>query len=386
MKRLSGAQRADWRQTAQQAGFVHHSAGGVPYWDESAHYGFTLPQIEDDIEAATASLHSLCLELVDRVVRDPALMARLAIPSHAHAAIHESWMRGDGTLYGRFDLAYDGERPPKLLEFNADTPTSLYEASVFQWIWLEQGMERGLLPPGSDQFNSLHDRLVAALRQMGQGGRLHLTCLPDSEEDRATVLYLEDCARQAGLTTHFVPLAQVGLSSDGRFVDERDQPIDCLFKLYPWEWMFADDFGRNVAGSPTRFLEPPWKAVLSNKGLLPLLWELAPDHPNLLEAWFEDDPRKSALGASFVKKPLLSREGANVLIVRDGTVLAQTGGPYAGPAIRQALAPMPEFDGQHPVIGSWIVAGEPAGLGIREDSGLVTGNNSRFVPHVILPA
>jgi glutathionylspermidine synthase len=37
-------------------------------------------------------------------------------------------------LYGRFDLAYRGDGPPKLLEYNADTPTALFEAAVVQWI------------------------------------------------------------------------------------------------------------------------------------------------------------------------------------------------------------------------------------------------------------
>ena len=65
-----------------------------------------------------------------------------------------------------------------------------------------------------------------------------------------------------------------------------------MFKLYPWEWLFREDFGASLAGSPTRWLEPPWKAILSNKGILPLLWAMFPRHPNLLPAFFEDDPRR----------------------------------------------------------------------------------------------
>ena len=54
---------------------------------------------------------------------------------------------------------------------------------------------------------------------------------------------------------------------------------------------------------------------LSNKGILPLLWEMFPDHPNLLPAYFEDDPESGKLGDSFARKPLYSREGANVALV-----------------------------------------------------------------------
>ena len=35
------------------------------------------------------------------------------------------------------------------------------------------------------------------------------------------------------------------------------------------------------------------------------------------------------------------------------------------------------------MIGSWLVASQPCGIGIREDTSLVTGNNARFVPHII---
>ena len=88
--------------------------------------------------------------------------------------------------------------------------------------------------------------------------------------------------------------------------------IELAFKLYPWEWMFQDTFGANLSSAPTRWIEPPWKAILSNKGILPLLWEMFPKHPNLLPAYFEDDPKAAMLGSSFVRKPLYSREGANV--------------------------------------------------------------------------
>src|SRR6202035_6105972 len=98
---------------------------------------------------------------------------------------------------------------------------------------------------------------------------------------------------------------------------------DLAFKLYPWEWMLHDEFGARLAGAPTRWIEPPWKALLSNKGILPLLWEMFPDHPNLLPAFFEDDPNAASLGGSFVRKPLYSREGANVALVSGGTTIAQ---------------------------------------------------------------
>jgi glutathionylspermidine synthase len=298
--------------------------------------------------------------------------------------VRDSWLRRDPSLYGRLDFAYDDSGPAKLLEYNADTPTALYETGVFQWLWLEDGLARGRLPAGTDQFNSVHERLVARFGEIR--GPVAFTCLADALEDRGTVAYLQDCAHQAGLATRFVPLDAVSVREDGAFADRLGAALGTLFKLYPWEWAFRDPFGQRLSATPTRFLEPPWKAVLSNKGLLAHLWAMEPGHPNLLPAYFEDDPAKAALGTSFVKKPILSREGANVLMVRDGAVVAREDGPYGGEGfVRQALADLAAFGEQRVLLGSWIVGNEPAGLCLRESPGLITGNRARFVPHVIAP-
>lgn len=52
--------------------------------------------------------------------------------------------------------------------------------------------------------------------------------------------------------------------------------------------------------------------------------------------------------------------------------------------VYQQYCPLPSFDGNYPVIGSWIVDGKPAGIGIREDDTPVTKNTSRFVPHYFI--
>jgi glutathionylspermidine synthase len=383
MIRRSMRVRANLAARATELGFAFHAPGGEVYWDESGCYEFTLRQIENDIEAPTGELLSLCMELVDRAAGDEAILRRLRIPEHAWPLIAESWRRRDPSLYGRFDFSYDGRHAAKLLEFNADTPTSLYEAGVFQWFWLQDLKAERRLFPSADQYNSIHEKLIEAWRGIA-GVFLHLTCMGDALEDGVTLAYLEDCAKQSGKQTLCLDIGDVGLRGSDRFVDRKGRSIDLLFKLYPWEWMFADAFGSSPAMRRTRFVEPPWKAILSNKGVLPLLWDMAPGHPNLLPAFFEDDPRKAKLGARFVRKPLYSREGANVLIVDEDRVLARREGTYGAEGyIRQALAPLPQFDTGYPVIGSWIVGDQPCGIGIREDDGLVTTDRSRFVPHCI---
>ena len=387
MQRIRIEPRRNLAERVRETGFEFATIDGQIYWDETAYYGFTLAQIEDDIEAATAELAAMCIELVGRVVGDERRLEQLAIPRHAWDLITESWQRRDPSLYGRFDLAYDGEHPPQLLEYNADTPTTLFEASAFQWVWLEDALAQNLVPAGADQFNSIHETLVKRLKILTTDvGHLHLACMPGSTEDRGFISYLADCARQAGLGTTLLGVGDIGATSVGPFVDLASRPIELLFKLYPWEWMFADPFSRSPAMRHTRFIEPPWKAILSNKGILPLLWEMAPRHPNLLPAYFDDAPARARLGGSYARKPLYSREGANVSLVVGGEVVDSDGGAYGREGfIVQGLARMPRFDGNTPVIGSWVVGDQACGMGLREDTGAITKNTSRFVPHAILP-
>jgi glutathionylspermidine synthase len=385
MQRIACPERDDWRLTADETGFDFHTVGTERYWDERAYYAFTLEEIERQVEAPTAEIDAMCLELVARAVDDDNILRRLKIPEAFWPLIAESWRSDEGSLYGRLDLSFDGRGPAKLLEYNADTPTSIFEAAVFQWTWLEQAIERHIIPARADQFNSIHERLIEAWKKLGGERFLHLTGTTENNEDAGTLAYLEDTARQAGLGTALIDIGDIGWRSDGGFVDLDGRKIELAFKLYPWEWMFHDAFGAQLAQAATRWIEPPWKAVLSNKGILPLLWEMFPNHPNLLPAFFENDPNAARLGASFVRKPLYSREGANVTLVSAGVTVVEQDGPYGAEGfIRQALAPLPDFSNQYPVLGSWLVDHAPCGLSIREDENPITGNTSRFLPHAIL--
>jgi len=384
MIRIEVPARDNWQDLAQEVGFQFHTIGGEAYWDETACYRFTLAQIENDIEDPTLELEQMCFQLVDRVANDQQLMERLAIPAAYWDYIAQSWHNRERNLYGRMDLSYSGDGPAKFLEYNADTPTSLYETAAFQWVWMEQAMEQGLIPPDCDQFNSIHDRLIDAFAAMQLDSPLHLAACQGSLEDEGTVKYLEECAVQAGLKTQFMHMEEIGIDPEGRLTDLDDTVITHLFKLYPWEWMMQDEFGEHMPRSGTTFIEPPWKAILSNKGILPLLWEMFKGHPNLLESYFADDPKAAALQGDYVRKPLFSREGGNVEIIRNGTRTDHAEGPYGQEgAIIQALHPLPEFNGNYSVIGSWLVASHPSGIGIREDNSLITKDTSRFVPHVI---
>jgi len=377
MERLEVTPRANWREDCEAVGFTYHSMDGV-YWDEAHCYRFTAAQI-DELEAATLALHELTLTAIEQIVAADRF-EQLAIPTAFADYVRASWRAKEPALAGRFDLAYDGVNPPKLLEYNADTPTALLEASVVQWRWLQQAV----LPatPEADQFNSLHEKLIANWRAIGMTSSantpVHFACVKDSDEDRGNIEYQRDVATQAGLGTRFVYVEDIGWADGARnFVDDEGTIIDVLCKLYPWEWLMHDEFGPHLLETRLKVIEPPWKILLSTKGLLPILWELNPNHPNLLPAAFD----RFRISGDYVQKPLYSREGANVTVYRGAEVLREGGSYGAEGWVYQAYTPLPRFGDSYAVVGSWIVGNEPAGIGIREDVTPITRNSSHFVPH-----
>ncbi|NYT32627.1 MULTISPECIES: glutathionylspermidine synthase family protein [Rhizobium] len=384
MKRITLPARPDWLDKARAVGFGFHEMYGEPYWLDDAAYTFTLDEIEMQIEGPSQELHDMCMDLVGDIVGSEEALDRLAIPEDLRDVVQRSWQRRDRHLYGRFDLAYDGTGPVKLLEYNADTPTSVFETAYFQFNWLTDQVALGSLPKDADQYNSLQESLVEAFEQFSKEPIFHFAAMTDNEEDRGTTVYLMDCAVQAGHRVELLDIREIGIDAQGRYTDLQDRVIDRCFKLYPWEFMLREPFARDLVRSGDVFVEPAWKAVLSNKGLLPLLWQRHPNHPNLLASYFADDPAASSL-SDYVRKPLLSREGENVTIFRDGRELISAPGDYGDEGfIVQAYAPLFESDGGFAVLGSWIVGDRACGLAVREDRSRITANLSRFVPHVIV--
>jgi glutathionylspermidine synthase len=373
MRRHHTSPRNDWQKIVESQGMYYHTADGVPYWDESVYYEFTDREI-DALEEATYALDKMCLAAVQHVL-DRNLLDKFLIPEEFQQYIRDSWDRDERTVYGRFDLAYDGSGSPKLLEYNADTPTALLEAAVIQWYWLRDSF------PRSSQFNSIHERLLEVWKLLAKErpGRMYFASMAGYLEDYMTTSYLRDVAVQAGCDAAPIDVEDIGWDERrGVFTDKDEKPILNCFKLYPWEWLQRDEFGRHVPQSGCRWLEPPWKAILSNKAILPILWEMYPRNPYLLEASFEALP-----SGNFVIKPIFSREGANIQVFKQGRLVLSTDGPYEGPGIYQESCPVPQFEGKYyACIGSWIVNGWACGLGIREDESMVTGNLSRFVPHI----
>ena len=372
MERETLTPRPDWQRQFEDLGFHFHSLDGV-YWDESACYRFSSSEI-DMIEEATWKLHELCIAAVDHIITKRAFKP-FALPDWFIDYAVESWNADNPTLFGRFDFRYDGINSPKLLEYNADTPTSLIEAAVAQWNWQQQ------VKPRHDQFNSLHESLIERWKQIRDhydNPVLYFANIEDSTEDHGNLEYLRDTAIQAGFTTRQIAIEDIGWHDvNENFVDLDNNKIAALFKLYPWEWIANVEFGPHLPKADFPVIEPAWKVLMSSKAILPVLWELNPGHPNLLPCFFDQD--KAA--KQYVRKPIFSREGANVEIHTARGTVSEPGTYGAEGFVYQAYAPLPDFNGNFPVIGSWIIGDEAAGMGIRESTQQITTNTSRFLPH-----
>lgn len=398
MRRIVQRPRPDWQQKLESVGFHFHSitedgynlsgkTHHFVYWREDVAYHFTEDQIER-LYDATRDVHAMSLDLAQEIFKKGDL-ERLGMSRLAQKLAYASWARQDPHLYGRFDIAWTGEGEPKFLEYNADTPTSLIEASVAQWFWKED------VHPRSDQFNSIHESLV---EQLGKIRRttglksLHLVgMLHDSLEDLGNLEYLLDCAVQAGWQSQLLDIGSIGWNGS-QFVDLQGEPLQAVFKLYPWEWLANESHSHLLTQHALQWLEPAWKQALSNKAFMALLWERYRGHPNLLPTYFEASPLQ---GQPYVKKPFFSREGANVeLIDAQGHIESRQDGAYGSEGfVFQARASLATFDAPedtgwypcrgkvHAVLGAWVVGDEPVGMGIREDIGLITKNSAYFVPH-----
>jgi len=394
MQRHNLTPRPNWQQIVEQQGLSFHTPdtlppGSRPYWDESACYEFTSAEI-DGLEAAGNELQTMCLAAAQHVINNQRY-AELEIPADAVPLIEWAWNEEPPALYGRFDLLYNGTAPPKLLEYNADTPTSLLEAAVIQWYWLKD------IYPDSDQFNSLHEKLIAKWKDIASYlSKPVYFASADYPEDLLTVAYLRDTAEQAGLNTQQLLMQDIGWNEPRQcFVDldPQELAIQSIFKLYPWETMLDEDFATQALRTYKNmtWIEPIWKMLLSNKGILPILWELYPNHELLLESHFVNSNSGWSPAPGWVRKPMHSREGANITMVGlDGNKL-ETPGPYDNRLmIDQRLGPATIFPdggsgiqnaGRWPVIGLWVIDQECCGMGIRESAGPITDNFSSFVPH-----
>lgn len=379
MRRASATPRSDWVARLKALEFDDCvRPDGSPYWIEDACFELTAAEAAT-LRDAGQTCERLVRKAIAAAVETPGKLRQLGLNQPLAELARVSWYRRDPSLFGRLDFAWDGKGPPKLLEYNADTPAALYEAAVVQSHWLLDSGDRG------GQFNNIDERLVAVWRALKPAlpddGCLHVASNHKHFDCAGTAAYVAHCASQAGLPTCLIDIGDIGLN-DGRLVDLDDRPVTHLFKFYPWEWLSVEDaaFFEALTTHEVGVLEPAWRAAAASKALLADLWEATPSCPYLLPAHRDE----ACLSGERVGKPLFGRQGANVKL-RFAERAFDNPGPYRDqPVVWQARAAMPSFDGRVPVFGVWVIGGEVCGLGIREDTSAVTGPRANFIPYRIV--
>jgi len=341
--------------------------------------------------AAANTLYDMYVEAAQHVI-DQQLYSNLGIDPLLVPLIEQSWERDDWHLYGRFDLAggLDG-RPIKLIEFNADTPTSLFETSIVQWALLKaNGMHE------ARQFNNLHAMLQENFRRLVVGDDADFaSCYKDQKvlfssiaglpEDERTVRYLQQVAHEAGLYTDFAFMDEAGFIPKQGVFNRDQQRADFWFKLYPWEDFASDE--PELTGmlqtisdlGSTRFINPAYSLLFQSKGIMKVLCDLYPESPYLLRTSFEPLD-----GIAQVEKKLFGREGENTRITdRDGKLIAETAGEYGHHrSIFQEYVEFPRDLLGHRYQAGVFYAYEACGLGFRR-GGEILDNMSKFVGHII---
>lgn len=351
--------------------------GKTSWWDRDAYYVLD-PLEADELARAGEEVHRCCLEAVRQVIGSR-LYERLRIQPDLVPAIEASWELSDsgsaGTLYGRIDLAYDGAAPPKFLEYNAESPTSALEADRGQRAWLAG---RGV--PG-EPFADLTAAMTARWREIvGPDADAPVVFVRDRENaiDEAAASFMQQCAEQAGLFCEPLDLDRLAEWLAGR--PGTGSP-PWLFKLIRWDLLLEHVLEHPDALTANAVVvEPPWKAILTSKHVLPLLHEMFPGHPNILAA----AERRTEVDARYVvRKPSRGMAQMNIAVLDGETVVARSDGAFDdSEVVYQQYAAPADCGGFHPVFGCWIVGAQARGVGIVEFAGEMFGEH-RWVPHVV---
>jgi len=337
-------------------GFIPESWARDPYWNESSAYEVNSAGMWQ-IEKASYELHSMCLEAAAEVVESDDLLEKFGIPAALWPAIRHSWRTRETDLAGRLDLLWNGVTPPKLAEYNADTPTVLVESAGAQRSWFLDFLSASQTGNAGkiSQFNVLQEALEAAFRELRDdyertagsefSAENPLTLIFTTQKPSADSEFLEERSTMGYM---YKRASSTGIPSEMVDIEEFDEPVMfesilkassvnnpvlaaslVIWKLYPYEWLIQEKLGLALTNPAflnghTRWLEPAWKLVLSSKAMLAYLWEKHPGHENLLPAFYSFDHAEMAAssekvslkhikGNEWVAKPRFGREGAGIM-------------------------------------------------------------------------
>lgn len=356
--------------------------------------------VEQELRRATNELHLMFLHATQAVLQDDALLARFNIPGSLWPRLRKSWENRRGQIItGRFDFAVS-ERGIKVYEYNADSASCHMEAGRVQGLWANHfGVTEG-----EDSGSGLYPELVAAWAASGVEGMLHI--MQDvNDEETYHAEYIQAAAREAGLPCRIIKgVAGLGWNDAGEIVDAEGTPIRFVWKTWAWETALdqiraeceEDDAssGLRTGAEPRKpprlvdvllrpevmVYEPFWTLIPSNKAILPLLWQIFPDHPYLLDSRYELTADLQQRG--YVSKPIAGRCGFNIsLFDKHENLLKETSGRFdTQDHVYQELWKLPEIDGYRTQVCTFAVRGKYAGSCVRVDRSLIITRDSELLP------
>ena len=374
----------------ESIGFYWHTDKDMSAYIDNKVISIT-PEMAENYANAVNELYDMFIEAAQYVI-DNNLFHELDIPFNLVEIIKESWENDvHWHLYGRFDLSGGITKPIKLIEFNADTPTALFESAIIQWALLKaNGIDEGM------QFNFIYEALrdnfkrvvtldenIDNFDEYYEGWKILFSSVKDNLEEENTTRLLQTIAEEAGWRTEFAYIDEVEFSDDGVFYN--DEKYEFFFKLIPWEAIaieepeLAEIMTNIVKNRQAIFLNPAYTLLFQSKGIMKILWDLYPNHPLLLETSFEPLENKKQ-----VIKPTLAREGANIEIIdENGQILAKEEGEYSN--FKKVYQEFVEFEKDEE--GNYYQAGvffayEACGVGYRKGD-LILNNMSKFVGHIV---
>ncbi len=331
-------------------------------------------------------------EMMTNVIPDdlPADFLRvLGIPENLWELVRQSWNDDrHWHLYGRFDLVQTPEGP-KLLEFNADTATSIPETAVVQWASLAAAGKHD-----AKQYSGLYEALVEQLKTWRMlnddlAPALLLTYMGGSAEDEANCAVIAQAATEAGFDPHLCAAEEMSVSTEGaergvwaQVEAEQWRQFPFLFKLLPWEQIawdepeLCDSLTQLAATRTVVIANPAYTLLFQSKGMLAWLWKAYPYHPLLLETDL------SPISGKYIRKPYFGREGQSVEVV-DRVPVTKIAGEYdEQQQVYQRWVDLPEDSKGYQYQAGVFWAGEGCAIGFRREKGIIT-NLSQFVPHLV---
>ena len=378
--------------TLEEIGFTWHTDKDGSKYISDELVVLSHEEAEEYYKAAN-ELYDMYVEAAEYVIKND-LFFELGIPFNLVDMIKKSWENDvHWHIYGRFDFAggLDG-KPIKLLEFNADTPTALFETAILQWALLKyNGLDEAA------QFNNVYEaitnnfkRLItlfddpSKFEEFYEGWKILFSSIEGNDEEEATTRLLQQMASDAGFATEFEFLHNVKFDDKGIY-DINENKFEYWFKLYPWEDIAIDEpelattLTNIIKNQEAIILNPAYTLLFQSKGMLKILYDLFPDSPYLLQTSFEPLD-----GVKQVQKPLFGREGANIKIIdKNGTVLKATDGEYDNfNKVYQEYVELPKDAEGNTYQAGIFFAYEACGAGFRRGDEILD-NMSKFVGHIL---